>query len=330
MPDRVLEKPLIPGVSAHYRSLALSDDPHADPVAAQFVPTAAENVVLPYENPDPISDRAYLKTDRLVHHYRDRVLLLVTDKCATYCRHCFRRHFTGQRAGMLNPQELDEACDYLRDHDEVQEILLSGGDPLFAGDGAVDQLLSRIRSVREDLIIRLSTRMPIMQPSRMSDALIAILRNAQPFWLILHANHIQEFDTEVDAALARIVDAGIPVLNQSVLLRGVNDSVEALETLFRGLVRRRIKPYYLFQGDLAAGTGHFRVPMSRGIELVRELRGRLSGMAMPTYAVDLPGGGGKVPVASPYYLGQKDGWHEFVNLEGRSYRYPEEPETRLI
>ncbi len=315
------------GVSKYYAQLAQSDDPDIDPIAAQYVPRAGELSVTPAETPDPIGDRKYLVAERLVHHYRDRVLILVNDRCATYCRHCFRRHFTGHGGGRLTEPHLETIVEYLTRTPAVQEILLSGGDPLMLADGELKRIIARLKRVNPDYIIRLCTRMPVVLPSRVTFALASMLGEFGSVWAIIHTNHPREVTGEFRSAVRLLLAAGVPVLNQAVLLRGVNDRVDTLEELFRALVRCGVKPYYLFQGDLAAGTAHFRVPIETGIELMRELRTRLSGMAIPTYAVDLPEGGGKVPVESSLLRIEAD-FYLFRGPDGREYRYPREMPDR--
>jgi lysine 2,3-aminomutase len=311
------------GASRYYAGLAESDDPNADPIAAQFVPRPEELVSLPYESSDPIGDRRFLVTSRLVHHYRDRALLLVNDRCATYCRHCFRRHFTGHGGGRLTDDQLEEACAYLARTPSIKELLLSGGDPLMLADQELECVIARLKQVDPEYIIRVCTRMPVVLPSRMTDSLASMLGGFDSVWMVIHTNHPRELTDEFRDGVRRVIRAAVPVLNQAVLLRGINDDADTLEALFRGLVRAGVKPYYLFQGDLAAGTAHFRVPIERGIELMHELRGRLSGMALPTYAVDLPGGGGKVPVESALVRTEADAY-VFRGPDGGEYRYPRE------
>jgi len=311
------------GVSRYYASLALTLDPVADPIAAQFVPRDGELVSRAYESPDPIGDSRYLVTDRLVHHYPDRALLLASDRCATYCRHCFRRHFTGHGGGQITDDQLERACEYLARTPGVHEVLLSGGDPLMLSDRDIARIIERLLSVDSTYIIRVCTRMPVVHPARVTDDLAALLGKNGSVWAVIHANHPRELTDEFRLAVRRLLTSGVPVLNQAVLLRGINDDAATLELLFRGLVRAGVKPYYLFQGDLAAGTAHFRVPLEKGIALMRELRSRLSGIALPTYAVDLPGGGGKVPVESSLLRSEPDA-HVLRGPDGKEYRYPRE------
>ena len=311
------------GVTRYYAGLAESEDPRADPIARQFVPTEDELVTLAYETGDPIGDTRYLVAERLVHHYRDRALILVSDRCATYCRHCFRRHFTGHGGGRITSGQIDAICAYLARTRDIKEVLLSGGDPLMLSDQELESLIRRLKDVDASYIIRICTRMPVVLPSRVTESLATMLGGFDSIWAVIHANHPREMTDAFRAGIRRLLAAGVPVLNQAVLLRGVNDDADTLEALFRGLVRAGVKPYYLFQGDLASGTAHFRVPIERGIELMRLLRGRLSGLALPTYAVDLPGGAGKVSIESSLLRTEADAY-VLRGPDGREHRYPRE------
>lgn len=323
MTDYTIKRGLPFGVSRYYRSLSRLEDPALDPIAAQFQPTENEERTRPYETEDPIGDGRYAVTRRLIHHYTDRVLLLVCDRCATYCRHCFRRHFTGNSSGRISEAELSEAAQYIRDHAEVKEVLLSGGDPLMLGDRELEQLLTTLRSLREELLFRVCTRIPVVLPSRITEPLAAMLGSFRPLWFVTHANHPGEITPKFQQAVDRLLRQGVVTMNQTVLLRGVNDDAETLERLFRQLLQAGVKPYYLFQGDLAAGTAHFRVPIERGLELMKTLRSRLSGMALPTYAVDLPEGGGKVSIESHLLRIESDAY-VFRGPGDQEYRYPRE------
>jgi lysine 2,3-aminomutase len=313
------------GVSRYYAGLTASRDPRTDPIAAQFVPTASEELTLPYESRDPLGDSRHLVAPRLVHHYADRALLLVSDRCATYCRFCFRRHFTGNGGGGISTVELEEACAYLSRTPAVREVLLSGGDPLMLSDHDLERILARLRSVDPEYVLRICTRMPVVLPSRVTEDLAALLGGFESLWVVVHANHPRELTDEFRNAVRRLRGSGVPVLNQSVLLRGINDDAEVLHALLRGLVQMGVKPYYLFQGDLASGTSHFRVSISRGLELMRQLRARLSGLALPTYAVDVPGGG-KVPVEASLIRVEPQAY-VLRGIDGGEYRYPREHEA---
>lgn len=309
-------------VNPYYASLAGSDP--QDPIRRQFMPRIEEYTVRDCELTDPLGESEYTPVPRLVHRYRDRALLLVTDACAMYCRHCFRRSFAGHDSGVLTDDQLKEAAAYLDKHREVNELLLSGGDPLTCSDEKLEEILKIIRSKRPDLAIRLATRMPVVLPQRITESLADMLSRYAPLWVVTQFNHNREINEESSAATDRLINRGIPILNQAVLLKGINDNVSDLEKLFQSLVRMRIKPYYLFQGDLAAGTSHFRVSLERGREIMAELRTRISGLALPVYAVDLPGGGGKIPLTENYETGRDEDNYYFRNIEGREYAYPRE------
>jgi lysine 2,3-aminomutase len=304
--------------------LSLIDDSPDDPLRRQAVPRIQELTWLDYELSDPLGENRHRAADRLIHRYRDRVLVLATDSCAMYCRHCFRRGFAGHRNGAISEEQLAEACEYIRVHDEVTEVILSGGDPLTLPPPRLGLILSALRDARPEAVFRVGTRLPVVLPANVTDRLVAVLSEAAPLWVVAQFNHPREITASSTEAVLKLVRSGVPVVNQTVLLEGVNDTVGTLEELFHGLVRMRVKPYYLFQGDLARGTAHLRVPLRRGLELVRCLRSRLSGLAMPTYAVDLPGGGGKVPLTESYLEGEENGRYRFIAPDGREFFYPVE------
>lgn len=313
-------------IPPYFLSLIDKDDPK-DPLRIQVVPTIDEGEYLEDEHIDPLSEREHSVTERLIHRYPSRVAFLVTDICAMYCRHCFRRRFTGTFQGPASRAEIQQAATYVGEHKEVKEILLTGGDMMTLPDSKIEELIAIFRESREDLVIRLCTRMPAANPARITPALIAIIKryDTAPFYLMTQFNHPRELTPQAIAAVGMFVDAGIPAMNQSVLLKGVNDSADTLEELCNKLIFSRIKPYYLFQGDLVEGTSHFRVPLERGLALEKELRKRLSGLAMPLYAVDLPQGGGKVPLTEGYLQESSgcDVWN-FTTVEGTSSSYPKE------
>lgn len=314
-----------------------------DPVRLQCIPRRDELEIKPYEVQDPLDEKHYSPLPRMVHRYPDRVLVLVTDECAVYCRHCFRRYFSSQRAGAITDLQVKRIAEYAASHPEIHEIILSGGDPLTLSDERLGRILDTLQATvhRADpgrtVVFRLATRMPVVLPQRLTGDLAALLAGYAPLFVITQFNHPNEITEQSRRAVAELVQHGLPVLNQAVLLKGVNDSVDVLASLFQRLLDIRVKPYYLFQGDLAAGTAHFRVPLSRGFQLMRELRQRISGLAMPVYAVDLPGGGGKIPLIENYLHGSRGsngsradtgslaGWYRFTGPDGRNYYYPEEP-----
>jgi lysine 2,3-aminomutase len=274
----------------------------ADPIARQFVPDIAELTNTPDERADPIGDNAHSPVEGIVHRYPDRVLLKLVNVCAVYCRFCFRREMIGPGKPMLSPAKLDGALAYVRAHPEIWEVILTGGDPLVLSARRLGDVIKRIAAIAHVKIVRLHTRVPAVAPERMTPALVRALKvPGVTTYVALHANHPRELTPAVRAACARIVDAGIPMVSQSVLLKGVNDDVKTLEELMRAFVECRIKPYYLHHADLAPGTSHFRTTIAEGQALMRALRGRVSGLAQPAYVLDIPGGHGKVP-AGPQYI----------------------------
>ena len=309
-------------VTEYYLSLVGGDE--NDPIRRQCIPTAGEFHVLDYETDDPLHESGYTPVPRLVHRYRDRALLLVNDTCSVYCRHCFRRNFTGRSAGAVTDTELEAVCTYLRQDIAIQELLLSGGDPLMLGDSRLESVLMAVRSARPEIMFRLATRTPVTLPYRLTGDLAFLLSKYFPLWVVTQFNHPAEITPESTAAVAALRGAGIPVLNQTVLLRGINDNPSVLSLLFRGLVNIGVKPYYIFQGDLASGTGHFRIPIETGWRILEELRAKISGLAIPVYAVDLPGGGGKIPLDRGRLAGETEEEYTFRGLDGGLYTYPKE------
>ena len=273
-----------------------------DPIARQFVPAPEELATRPEELLDPIGDAAHSPVPGIVHRYPDRVLLKPVYVCAVYCRFCFRREVVGPgRDEALSPAELAAAIDYIRGQPAIWEVILSGGDPLVMAPRRLAAIFSALATIDHVRVVRIHTRLPVADPDRIGPELVSVLRGAgRPVWLVLHANHARELTPAARAACGRLVEAGIPLLSQSVLLRGVNDEPAALEDLLRALVETRIKPYYLHQGDLAPGTAHFRTTIEDGQALLRHLRGRVSGLCQPAYVLDIPGGHGKVPVGPTY------------------------------
>ena len=290
-----------------------------DPIARQFLPSAAELASHPMERADPIGDAAHSPVPGIVHRYPDRVLLKPVHACAVYCRFCFRREVVGPGGeGGLDPAELDAALAYIAARPQVWEVVLTGGDPLILSPRRLADLGARLAAIEHVRVVRVHTRVPVVAPGRVSEALARALRiEGKATWLAVHANHAREFTDQAREACARLVDAGVPLVGQTVLLRGVNDTPEALEALFRAMVEARIKPYYLHHGDLAPGTAHFRTTVEEGRALVRGLRGRVSGLCQPTYVLDIPGGHGKAPIGPDHW---RDG--EVEDPWGGRHTYP--------
>jgi len=289
------------------RALAALIDPAdpADPIARQFIPGPEELDIRPEDRADPIGDQTYSPQTGIVHRYPDRVLLTPILTCAAHCRFCFRRTRVGDGTAAMSPAETQAALAYVAARPEVREVVITGGDPLMLGPRKIAPLLAALGAIPHLEIVRFHTRLPVVDPARIDAAMVAALTPPPgagfAVWLAVQVNHARELSAATDAALARLADAGLPLLAQTVLLKGVNDETATLETLFRALVRRRVRPYYLHHPDLAPGTSHFRPTLAEGRALMRSLRGRLSGIAQPTYVLDIPGGFGKVPVGPDYW-----------------------------
>ena len=308
---------------------ALIDPADADdPIARQFVPDAAELETSPEERADPIGDDTHSPVAGIVHRYPDRVLLKLVHVCPVYCRFCFRRAMVGPAGRpMLTPDELASAYAYIRAHPQIWEVILTGGDPLILSPRRLRDVMTALGAIDHVKVVRVHSRVPVAVPDAVTPDLIGALKAAgKPVYVVLHANHPRELTAAARSACARLVDAGLPMLSQSVLLKGVNDDAAVLAALMRAFVEARVKPYYLHQGDLAPGTSHLRTTIAEGQALMRDLRGRLSGIAQPTYVLDIPGGAGKVPVG-PSYLDASAGdqgsaaWN-VEDIVGRHHRYP--------
>src|ERR1700687_4875836 len=308
-----------------------------DPIARQFIPSAEELVSQPGESADPIGDHAHAPVDGIVHRYPDRVLFKLVHVCAVYCRFCFRREMVGPGKGTaLSQGAYDNALAYIRAHSEIWEVILTGGDPLMLSPRRLAEIMADIATIDHVRIIRIHTRVPVADPARINAEMIAALKvKGATTWVALHANHARELTGRARATCAGIIDAGIPMVSQSVLLRGVNDNTAALEALMRAFVECRIKPYYLHHGDLAPGTSHLRTTLQHGQELMRALRGRVSGLCQPEYVLDIPGGHGKAPVG-PNYLSQANSFsqereqhaetrYRVVDYCGDVHLYPPKP-----
>ncbi|WP_050384294.1 lysine-2,3-aminomutase-like protein [Bradyrhizobium pachyrhizi] len=306
-----------------------------DPIARQFIPSADELVEQPSENADPIGDDAHSPVAGIVHRYPDRVLFKLVHVCAVYCRFCFRREMVGPgKASALSDDAYRAALDYIRGHPEIWEVILTGGDPLMLSPRRLTEIMADLADIDHVKIVRLHTRVPIADPGRINPEMIAALRvEGATTWIAIHANHPRELSNTARAACARLADAGIPLVSQSVLLRGVNDDAATLEALMRGFVECRIKPYYLHHGDLAPGTAHLRTAIEAGQELMRALRGRVSGLCQPDYVLDIPGGHGKAPIG-PSYLSQPasreredpmERRYRIVDYCGDVHLYPPQP-----
>lgn len=292
------------------------------PISRQFLPDARELERHDLDRDDPIGDSRHSPVPGIVHRYADRALLMPTRICPVYCRFCFRREVVGaQEDALLSGEELTTALDYIRAHEEIWEVILSGGDPLILSPRRLAAILEPLRSIDHVRVIRVHTRVPLVAPERIDDEMLAALRRAAPLFVVLHSNHDSEFTAAGEAACARLVDHGIPLLGQSVLLRGVNDDAVTLEALLRRMIENRIKPYYLHHADRANGTQHLRTSVADGRSLVASLRGRVSGLCQPTYVLDIPGGHGKSPVNDDYVRASDDGRIAVMDYQGCWHDY---------
>lgn len=309
-------------VTPHYFNLMDPDDPGC-PIRRQVIPRIEETWDDPAEMADPCGEDAHMPVPGLVHRYPDRVLFLVTDRCAAYCRYCTRSRVVSGVGDQELHTEFEQAFRYLEAHSEVRDVLLSGGDPLLFSNARLERILSRLRAIPHIEFVRIGSRVPIFLPQRIDDELCRMLQKYHPLWLSIHTNHPRELTIEVKAALERLANHGVPIGNQSVLLRGVNDSVEVMGALVHKLLMCRVRPYYLYQCDLIRGSSHLRTSVAKGIEIIEGLRGHTSGYAIPQFVIDAPGGGGKVPI-NPDYIIERDSERVVIrNYEGRTFEYPE-------
>jgi lysine 2,3-aminomutase len=318
-----LEKfPFRMAITPYYLSLIDEHNPE-DPVRLQAVPRIFESNVSRSDMNDPLHEDTDSPVPGLTHRYPDRVLMLVTDQCSMYCRHCTRRRLAGETDNMMPMEKIEKAIDYIRHTPEVRDVIISGGDPLTLGDDRLDKILRDISAIEHVEMIRIGTRTPVVLPQRITDELINILKKYPPIWLNTHFNHPQEITPTAIKALNKLVENGIVVGNQSVLLKGINDQVDVMKALVHKLVKNRVRPYYIYQCDLSMGISHFRTPIARGIEIIESLRGHTSGLCVPTYVVDAPEGGGKIPVQPNYIISQSPGRVVLRNYEGIICSYTE-------
>jgi len=293
------------------------------PVRLQVIPKLAETQTAPWEMSDPCGEDSHSPVPGLVHRYPDRVLFLVTDRCAAYCRYCTRSRLVSNASGYDFHPEFDRQIEYIAQHPEIRDVLLSGGDPLLLSDDKLENLLGRLRAIPHVEFLRIGSRIPTFLPQRITPDLCAMLKKFHPLFISIHSNHPRELTTEVRDAVGRLADAGIPLGNQSVLLKHVNDDVTVMKALVQKLLMCRVKPYYLYQCDLISGSAHLRASVSKGLEIMEQLRGHTTGYAVPQYVIDAPGGGGKVPLNPEYVLCRNAGRVLIRNYEGRIFEYPE-------
>jgi len=309
-------------ITPYYASLMDPDDPHC-PVRMQAVPTISETHISSADLVDPLDEDEDSPVPGITHRYPDRVLFLITDQCSMYCRHCTRRRFAGQHDMGVPRDKIDAGIEYIRNTPQVRDVLLSGGDALLVSDNLLEYIVKSLRDIPHVEIIRIGSRTPVVMPQRITDDLVNMLKKYHPVWLNTHFNHPKEITPTSIAANEKMANAGIPLGNQSVLLRGVNDCPETMKELVHGLVKMRVRPYYIYQCDLSLGIEHFRTKVSKGIEIIESLRGHTSGFAVPTFVVDAPGGGGKIPVMPQYVISQSPNKIVLRNYEGIITTYTE-------
>lgn len=309
-------------ITPHFFNLIDRDDPDC-PIRRQVIPRVEETWVSPYEMADPCGEDANMPVPGLVHRYPDRVLFLVTDRCASYCRYCTRSRVVSGAGDQELETDYEAVFQYLEKHTEVRDVLLSGGDPLLFSDKKLERILKRLRSIKHIEFLRIGSRVPVFLPQRITPELCSMLQKYHPLFLSVHVNHPRELTLEVKEGLERLANHGVPIGNQSVFLRGVNDDLETMKTLVHKLLMSRVRPYYLYQLDLIKGSSHLQAPVEKGLEIIEGLRGHTTGYAVPQYVIDAPGGGGKVPV-NPDYIVQRNSERVVVrNFEGRTFEYPE-------
>ncbi len=309
-------------ITPHFFNLIDRDNPEC-PIRKQVIPRVEETWTSPYEMADPCGEDSHMPVPGLVHRYPDRVLFLVTDRCASYCRYCTRSRVVSGAGEQELETDFEAAFQYLEKHTEIRDVLLSGGDPLLFSDSKLEKILSRLRDIPHLEFLRIGSRVPIFLPQRITPQLCAMLQKYHPLFMSVHVNHPRELTLEVKEALERLANHGIPLGNQSVLLRGVNDNLDTMKTLVHKLLMCRVRPYYLYQLDLIQGSSHLEVPVEEGIALIEGLRGHTTGYAVPQYVIDAPGGGGKVPI-NPDYVLQRTGDRTLIrNFEGKTFEYPE-------
>lgn len=309
-------------ITPYYASLMDPGDPMC-PIRMQAVPTISETQIGLYELADPLDEERDSPVKNIVHRYPDRVLFLVTHMCSMYCRHCTRRRTVGEEDYVINDAEVDAAVDYIAKNSNIRDVLLSGGDPLTMSDARLEKIIAKLRNIEHVEIIRIGTRVPVVMPMRITPDLLNMLKKYHPIWINTHFNHPKELTPEAVKACSDIIDAGIPLGNQSVLLRNINDNTEIMKELLLKLVKVRIRPYYLYQCDMSQGLSHFRTKVETGVEIIQNLTGNISGYAVPKFVIDAPHGGGKVPINPEYVITMDDNEVVMRNYEGEIYKYPQ-------
>jgi lysine 2,3-aminomutase len=309
-------------ITPYFVTLMSRTDPNC-PIRRQALPTLEEFHVSPHDLLDPCAEDENSPVHSLVHRYPDRVLLLVTDKCAVYCRYCTRRRMVGSSENCIKEEELDAAIAYIQATKKIRDVLISGGDPLLLEDDHLERILSKLRKVPHVEMVRIGTRVPVTCPQRITPALTNMLKKYHPLWMSIHFSHPKEITKEVRRSCGLLADSGIPLGSQTVLLRGINDKPSIMKRLMHELLKIRVRPYYIYQCDLAMGTEHFRTPIAVGMNIIEKLRGHTTGYAVPSFVIDAPGGGGKIPVGPTYLISQDKGKMVLRNYQGKVFEYQE-------
>ncbi|MDX9801488.1 MAG: KamA family radical SAM protein [Spirochaetia bacterium] len=310
------------GTTEYYSGIAGKDK--NDPLRMQFIPDKREIDIAGYETSDPLCEKQFSPRGGIIHRYHDRILFLASGRCPLYCRHCFRRYLGERGFKDADESDVDSLIRYITEHRQIREVLISGGDPLMLEDDFLEYICRRIRAAGKGVVIRIGTRVPVVYPSRVDDSLAGMLSKYRPLYIFTQFNHSREITDQSSKAVELFVKSGIPVFNQSVLLRGINNSEAELESLFYSLVSISVKPYYLFQGDLASGTSHLRTPLDEGLRLMQSLREKMSLLSLPLFAVDLPGGGGKAALEMSSIVKKENGFYQIKSSNGRAAQYPVE------
>ena len=313
----------IMGIPPYWAALMDPDDPTC-PIRRQAVPTEDEYKLSPNDMIDPLGEDSHMPVPGLVHRYPDRVLLLVVEVCSMYCRFCTRSRVVGTSAGFSKPANIDAAIDYIKTHRKIRDVLISGGDPLTLSDERLDEVLTKLKAIPHVEFVRIGTRNPVTLPYRVTESLCNVLKKHKPIWMSLHFNHPKEVTPPVKRACGMLADSGVPLGSQTVLMKGINDRPAILKKLFHELLKIRVRPYYIYQCDPVKGTAHFRTPVSAGLQIIEKLRGHTTGYAVPTFVVDGPGGGGKIPLMPNYVVSVKDGVWTLRNYAGKLFTYKEE------
>jgi len=315
-------------ITPHFLSLIDKNNTNC-PLRKQAIPTSQELNISEDDLSDPCGEERDMVVNGLVHRYPDRVLLLVTNLCAMYCRHCTRRRLTNKKETSLSQEHLDNAYSYIKKNKKIRDVLISGGDPLILSDEKIESILKSLRAIEHIEIIRIGTRIPVVLPQRITPQLVSTLKKYHPLYISIHFNHSKEISKETKIACEMLADAGIPLGSQTVLLKGINDNTKVMMNLMHELLKIRVRPYYIYQCDLAPGTAHFRTTVATGIKIIESLRGYTTGYAVPEYVIDAPGGGGKVPISPEYIISKSKGNIIIKNWKNEIYVYPENKQTRV-